>query len=316
MFGLEIIEVAVGLVFTYLVLSMVCSGIFEVLSRIAKMRARYLEQGLRRLLADREGTGFVKQLYGHYLIRSPLEDKVGKPEHIDAADFATAVFDLLAPDATSDAARIEAIREGIAKLPDPLLRKRLLAIMHAGEQQLGSARDMVEQWFDHSMEAVTAWYKRRAQVAVLICSVLVTAASNADSLRLARTLWNDDELRAAMTKAAESYAEDLEPTAADPAAPLAELQNRINDAKTLPIGWTNEELPGRPGYGGPAPPVFWVLKLAGLLLTVGAVSLGSSYWYTVLRKLLELASRRRGERGQTVVVVPPGGAPAPAGGTS
>lgn len=70
---------------------------------------------------------------------------------------------------------------------------------------------------------------------------------------------------------------------------LDTLYKDINATKVLPIGWSSEILPGRPGWDNKQDPfMWWLLKFAGLMLTVGAVSLGSTYWYKQLQSLLRL----------------------------
>ena len=52
MFGSEILDVAVGVIFVFLLVSMICSAIREGLETVLKTRAAYLEQGIRELLRD------------------------------------------------------------------------------------------------------------------------------------------------------------------------------------------------------------------------------------------------------------------------
>ena len=68
MFGSDIIEVAIGVVFVFLITSIVCASIREGLESILKTRAAYLEAGIRELLGDRGGSGLAGQLYSHPII--------------------------------------------------------------------------------------------------------------------------------------------------------------------------------------------------------------------------------------------------------
>ncbi len=51
MFGMPIIEVAIGLVFTYVLFSMLCTFINEWIARFFSLRSHNLERGLKELLA-------------------------------------------------------------------------------------------------------------------------------------------------------------------------------------------------------------------------------------------------------------------------
>ena len=56
MFRSEMMDVAIGMIFAYLLLSLICSAISELLERWLKNRAGDLEKGLRELLNDPDGS--------------------------------------------------------------------------------------------------------------------------------------------------------------------------------------------------------------------------------------------------------------------
>src|SRR4051794_39012227 len=110
MFNSGIADVAIGLIFIYLLLSLICSALNEILESWLKMRARDLERGIRELLGD---PGMVKKLYDHPLISGlfkgsyePAKEskKTGcyatasnLPSYIPSRNFALALMDLALP---------------------------------------------------------------------------------------------------------------------------------------------------------------------------------------------------------------------------
>ena len=70
MFGSEILDVAVGLILVYLLLSLVASAMREGIESIVKSRAVHLERGIRAMLDDPDGSGLATQFYRHPLIYS------------------------------------------------------------------------------------------------------------------------------------------------------------------------------------------------------------------------------------------------------
>ena len=70
MLGSTILDVAIGIVFVFLLVTLLASAMREGLETWLKTRASYLEAGLREVLRDRDGTGLVKQFYNHPLIYS------------------------------------------------------------------------------------------------------------------------------------------------------------------------------------------------------------------------------------------------------
>jgi hypothetical protein len=64
----SVLGVVIGLVFVYLLLSLMCTAAKEVLEIWLKKRGTDLEAGIRELLNDPAGTGLAKQVFEHPLI--------------------------------------------------------------------------------------------------------------------------------------------------------------------------------------------------------------------------------------------------------
>ncbi|HEV8098209.1 MAG TPA: hypothetical protein VGP56_03615, partial [Gaiellaceae bacterium] len=67
------VDVAIGLVFVFFILAVVCSGINEGISSSLRWRAQFLERGLWELLRDpaqteQQATAALEALKGHPLI--------------------------------------------------------------------------------------------------------------------------------------------------------------------------------------------------------------------------------------------------------
>jgi hypothetical protein len=77
MFGSFILDVAIGMVFIYLTLSLISSGVNEILASIVQSRAANLERGLRSLFSGdsiEAGAKLVDNIYNHGLIRGLYPD--------------------------------------------------------------------------------------------------------------------------------------------------------------------------------------------------------------------------------------------------
>ena len=61
MFNSGVLDVAIGLIFIYLVLSLVCSSISEIIEAKLKIRAVGLERGIRELLGNKDDVRMVKE---------------------------------------------------------------------------------------------------------------------------------------------------------------------------------------------------------------------------------------------------------------
>jgi len=315
MFGSEILEAAIGLVFVYLLLSLLCSALNEWIARGLALRSRTLQTGIRCLLADDEvGRKLAEGIYTHPLIdgfarpgwfdrrlrRGEMKGQA-KPSYIPSRTFALALFDLVAPDVAAQPGptALEDVRSAVKGLGEGKVPKALLVLIDDAEGDLHRARENVERWFDHGMERVSGQYKRRVQLVIAALGLLFAVALNVDTLDVGHALARDATLRASVVAAAQEAAAREPVSGGDPAAPSRLIQDLRDqtEALRLPVGW--EPAPGDARPDGAWAWVefvfstrglidFW--KIVGLLLTAVAVSLGAPFWFDLLNKLVNLRS--------------------------
>src|ERR1044071_3229730 len=112
MLGSGSLEVVIGVIFLFLLVSLACSAVREGIEAWTKTRAAYLEYGLRELLHDRAGSGLAAQLFNHPLIYSLYAEEYAPgrsdrrpgllakgrnlPSYIPSKSFALALLDLAA----------------------------------------------------------------------------------------------------------------------------------------------------------------------------------------------------------------------------
>jgi hypothetical protein len=300
MFGSQILDIAIGIFFVYLLLSLICSALNELISRIFSMRAKNLEQGIRNLLNDPEFAGYAKDFYNHPLIKS-LERKGKRPSYIPSRTFALVLMDVVgSAESALSSERFNSFRSTVAKIDNNNLKKMLLVYIDVAENNLNKFVKNIEEWFDDAMQRVSGWYKRKAQLIILFLALAICAFFNADSLMIANSLSHDAVMRNAVALAAAEYIK--QPPPAKPEEKPGEeslgaeekvLTMRIKQLREqiqklqLPLGWT--KVSGDPrGVPGNFPS--WLAKILGILFTTIAVSLGAPFWFDVLNKFVNLRS--------------------------
>ena len=72
MFSSAILDVAIGLVFVFMVVSLAASAILEAIAGMVAWRSKTLINGVKDLLNDPQLTGLANQLYQHALV-NPLK---------------------------------------------------------------------------------------------------------------------------------------------------------------------------------------------------------------------------------------------------
>jgi hypothetical protein len=299
--GLPALDVAIGLSFVFLLLSLVASVGQEIIAGLFALRARTLEIGLRNLLDE----SLSERLYEHPLIRSMYRHSwwpfgrgpggVRRPSYIAPRAFAVAIFDTVAPDVfvtdkdgmpRENKDVIRETREAIEGLHVPAaVKRRLLTILDTARGDIDTFRLGLEAWFDDAMARVSGWYKRRAQLIIFAVAIVVTVALNANTITIAERLWRDPALRATVTQQAGAAT-----GTAQGATALDRLDATIDKVEKVgklgvPIGWSQSSSDPRHirlGDWG------WARLLGGWLLTVLAVALGAPFWFDTLSRLARL----------------------------
>ncbi len=291
MFGSEILDVAIGMIFVYLFLSIISSVITEWISKQLEMRAKNLEEGIRSLLNDPEGTGIALAFYNHPLIKGLSQDGK-KPSYIPSPLFAVALMDIIAPsDPLKGPKTFDEVRGTIHTLPSPDLQKTISSLLDDAEISLKKARENFEKWFDEAMDRVSGWYKRKLKPIVFVTALVVTVALNADTLSITKTLFQDPTLRAGLVTAAQEISKQPVSTSEDAQKRMKQIDEEMKKLE-FPIGWTKTDLGLFTDFWQSLSNNFWQIltKAIGLFLTVLAVSLGAPFWFDMLNKFINIRS--------------------------
>jgi hypothetical protein len=314
-----ILEVAIGLVFAWLVLSIGTMQVQEWISALLSWRARFLEQQLLNMLGSKD---LVERFYAHPLIRSisPPGKKPGevrRPSYIPAQRFAAALLEILlsAGQPSSGASGLD-IREGLRNLRQTspavaaVLEQKfpnLEASLERGELNLTIWRAQLEEWFNDAMDRLSGAYKRRAQLCSLFIGLGLALLFNVDTVAIARQLWREPTLRQVIAQQAASQ------SAIDPSTGVKQVRQYV-DMLGLPVGWSvrapagDEQCGwqlGQPVYpavwvGGECrllstlprmdDPWGWLFKIIGIFLSGLAATQGAPFWFDVLQRLVNLRS--------------------------
>ncbi|SHM12066.1 hypothetical protein SAMN05216428_11452 [Nitrosospira sp. Nsp11] len=101
MFGSNILEVAIGIIFVYLLLSLICTALNEGIASLIDKRGRNLMGGIKNLLNDPQFTGLAQQVYNHGLIGGISQyasnpNKITRlPSYMSGQNFSLALLDIL-----------------------------------------------------------------------------------------------------------------------------------------------------------------------------------------------------------------------------
>ncbi|GLK79896.1 hypothetical protein [Methylopila turkensis] len=260
-----VVDVALGVVLMYLILSLAVTAIGEIISTTLSLRGRHLSRTIGMLLDD---DAVRKRFYEHGLIVSaktaarggealdgtttppdaavrppaPATDKRGvprdkdHPSYFDPRVFAMALLDSLGATAkakslTSTGTAFGDLKQLAEALPEgSKLRDVVTANLAAAEGDLTAARDNLASWFDSAMDRLSGDFARESKRIALGVGLVLAVALNADTFAVARALWADKDLRANVAAVAEAVksTDDLKPACAQAdAADRLECQLRV-----------------------------------------------------------------------------------------
>ena len=282
-----IIGVALGLIFFYVLLSLVASAIQEWIASLFGLRSKNLYEGVKTLI----GNEYAQQVYGHPLIKN-LAKANKLPSYIDSGTMGTVLLAIIAKGhkgkpCVSGAA--EEVRDMIGKIDETHpLKDVLQALVDSGAESLDALKERFAEWFDEGMIRVSGWYARKAKLIIFLIAAGLTVATNASSIHIAEELWRNSTLRTLIVTEAEAFAGQEEGGSLGLSA--GDLKQQLN---SFPIGWSaTPESTATPE----SPPIWkFLTTVFGWMITIAAVSLGAPFWFDLLSKIANL----RGSGGQT-----------------
>jgi hypothetical protein len=319
MLGSDILEVSIGVVFVFVLISTICTAVREGIEAWLKTRASFLEFGIRQLLNDPRGSGITKQLFDHPLLSGLFAgtyqtDKDAKPKrrlfvrdrnlpsYIPARNFAVALMDIAARGPMDQSAletagsQISAanIRANIASIGNPHVQRALLAAVDAAQDDLARTQANLEAWYDSSMDRVSGWYKRSTQKILFVISLVVVVALNVNTITITDYLFRHDTVRSTIIAGIENP------------SGYEDAKRRLDDLH-LPLGWTGDGLEASWGSprtrseratlaGKTVAEIRWqpwddvIAPLLGWLITAFAATLGAPFWFDLLNKFMVIRS--------------------------
>ena len=260
-----ILEVAIGLLFAWLVLSVATLEVQNWIGQLLDTRAKFLEQAILDMFKGEKS--LVDQFYDHPFIKELCKlDKNGKiikkPDYIPNEVFGKAAMEVLmsAGKSGNETPPIEAMSFGamvssevqeaksavnpeLARTMDHLFPGMgqptdTLGAMSFGLSETVSnlsekAREYqknVENWFDKTMNQASTWYKANAQKWALGIGIALAILFNIDSFNILNTLWREPAIRQALVQ----QAGIVQPGENTPT--VGEIPDYFN-ALTIPVGW-------------------------------------------------------------------------------
>lgn len=272
MFNSPILDATIGLVFIFLMYSLLATTIREAIASLISLRARMLKKGIvKGMLSEapddtrwesiwkgvkayfleiihmliykppkkEEEKKLGDKFYDHPLIKNYGSNRVySNPSYIPTNNFSTVLIDVLKdefsrkineiagnkfnqpsnkyslPDIaqnlqnSSDINKIKELLEyyaasylpdGKVKISNPIIDKDTVQILQLHLRNsiynIQAFKKKIEDWFDESMDRVSGWYKRQAQLILFLIGISIAVLFNVDVIEIAKKLAEDKDAR-------------------------------------------------------------------------------------------------------------------------
>jgi hypothetical protein len=328
MFGSGVLNVIIGLLFIYLLYSLLATIIQEFIAIWTGLRGSILRKGIIRMLDDEgKGEAVTQAFYNHPLIKY-LGERNHKsiPSYLNARNFSKVMIDLLRGQQTDPAKEYsdtiqQALDKGIVKWGDvPVAEdtlKYLRSIWVDARGDVDKFRKLLELWFDDTMERASGWYKKRTQYILFFVGLTIAVFFNVETISIVKKLSRNPDLAEKLANNASVYLQNQEavkkllvPSGTDTAGTLNSgeqdtlmmMIERSNHLLKSADALVNNEIRdsgmllglGWTSAEGPLkgkiciPCNFHWYSIIGWLITALAISLGAPFWFDLLNKLMKL----------------------------
>ncbi len=321
MFSNIALDVFIGLAFVFLLYSLLATIFQEFISQIFDLRAKMLQKGIARMLRDDNKNkqndpdeALWKRFYNtptiKYLSESSLLVK-NRPSYIASSSFSSALTQILRGkryDGTTRAideirailAQAHAYNEGQLKgLPEVIIGPETLQqldnLLIDAQQDADRFIALTEEWFDHTMQRVSGWYKRQTRWILLGMGIGIAIIANVDAVRIYTVLAKDKTAREQMVNIAlksqqnySAYVEQLKQKGDTSAKAVAIAGNALLDSAYKSVQSDLSQSEQVLGFGWNRADAYRWSTPIGWLLTALAISLGAPFWFDLINKLVKL----------------------------
>lgn len=243
-----VLDVVIGLVFIYLLYSLLASVIQEIIATALAFRSKILVKSIVRMLQDEDENNYkvfkasiarlkswtqvllkikiIKEnsladlFYQHPLLKYLGEDQwFSKPAYLTAKNFSKVIIDLLRGENAEPGANFaieiqNALNLKILKYNNSEYRiddntaQYLKTLWTDASGDVQKFTIQLENWFDETQARATGWYKQYTQVILFLIGLSIAIIFNVDTIQIVKQLSSDPKLREQLVNQAEAFVKD------------------------------------------------------------------------------------------------------------
>lgn len=219
---MKTLEIVIGLIFVYLLLSLLASIVQELMSNLISLRGRLLLKSVAQLLEldDKDAKKALydkfknSKVYQKYQTQTLIGSKL--PSYLSSSQFLSVVKDMLkVPQVEGEAAEGAVIDRSVdaavdstelSVVKDTDLRNSLEMLQYhvntggrslddTIKAEVNQAEAMVSQYFNEMMDIASAWYRRNVQYILILIGLTIAVVFDADTFEIYQNLGNNSSSR-------------------------------------------------------------------------------------------------------------------------
>lgn len=289
---LAILATVIGIVFVMLLFSLLASSVMELLAGFLSLRGQQLVKAISGMVGQDTCAEFIKHPFFQQLAAGSRErtriggKKRALPSYVSAGTFSSVLLDIMEIDSDAD------VVEKINALPEGASKKLAQFLYKQSNGQLVDLKLKVENWYGEVMDRASGAYKRTSQRWLIGIGIVLAVVFNADVI----TIYHNLSINASLNNMVADAATTFVNTQPAPTAPnldnpdMAAAQQKIGQlvnqnigaiASPLGLGWDSVDWSQVNGK-------WWLYKVIGWLTTALGISLGASFWFEALKKLVSI----------------------------
>ncbi len=302
------LNIVISLVFVLLLFSLLTSTVVDVIASILSLKAKNLRYTLENMLGDKMDDFIRHPLFRQISYATNRRARLSTyylPGAVSKETFISILHDLM------DAGHMDGLAEKINNLEDSDLKRMMQFMLRQSGGNFPAFKAQMERWYDEVMARNSDWYKRTMKWWVFGVGFVLAAILNADTIQIYQNIATNPATQEMLVSMARDYAARTD-TVVGPTLNLS-LEQAVEKADSafnnieqisspIGLGWNSAEADRNLPW--------WLVKLAGLVITAIAVTFGAPFWYDLLKKLLPMSGKpEKSQETVAPVVVQP--APAP-----
>jgi hypothetical protein len=239
MFNSVALDIVIGLVFIYLLYSLLATIMSELIASMLGLRARNLKEAIDRMLNDEKPVKLIKRILDSFNItKSPKNPVVNTfynhpeikylgssglfkaPSNFKSTNFSKTVMSIIFGEGKVTREMIDSQIEkpmiiyrdknNVEKVIeiDPETAGYIKGLWDEAQGDVEKFKAMLGNWFDRTMEQTIEWYKRKIRIVTIILGFMIAWLFNADTFVIVKNLSTDKKAREQIVNMAIAYVEN------------------------------------------------------------------------------------------------------------